>query len=70
MFKFTEKKLKGGNSIIISGDFNIIPEEIDAHAPEEVGMNFEEAASLASDIGFTHTVRFEKRARTEMPFSI
>ena len=35
LFKFTEKKLKGGNSIIISGDFNIIPEEIDAHAPEE-----------------------------------
>ena len=58
---FLEMMISAGLPISISSD---------AHAPEEVGMNFEEAASLASDIGFTHTVRFEKRARTEMPFSI
>ena len=58
---FLELMISAGLPISISSD---------AHAPEEVGMNFEEAASLASDIGFTHTVRFEKRARTEMPFSI
>ena len=42
----------------------------DAHAPEDVGMHFKEAASLISEIGFTHTVRFQNRIRTEMPFSI
>lgn len=42
----------------------------DAHAPEDVGMHFKEAASLISEIGFTHTVRFQNRTRTEMPFSI
>ena len=42
----------------------------DAHAPGNVGMHFKEAASLISEIGFTHTVRFDNRTRTEMPFSI
>jgi exodeoxyribonuclease-3 len=33
--KYLEKKIKKDNSIIISGDFNIIPEEIDVHSPEK-----------------------------------
>lgn len=33
----------------------------DAHAPDEVGMNFEEAVQLASEAGFTECCRFEKR---------
>lgn len=39
----------------------------DAHAPNEVGADFERAAKLALDIGFTHTVRFETRNRTLVP---
>ena len=35
LIKFLEKKFKEGNSIIISGDFNIIPEEIDVYNPEK-----------------------------------
>ena len=31
LIKFIEKKIKDGNSIIISGDFNIITEEIDVY---------------------------------------
>ena len=58
---FLEMMVSAGIPISISSD---------AHSPQEVGMNFKEAASLASDIGFTHTVRFENRTRTEMPFSI
>ena len=33
--KEIEKKLKENNHLIIAGDFNIIPEEIDVHAPEK-----------------------------------
>ncbi len=35
----------------------------DAHAPEEVGLGFEEAVAAAKRAGFTHTLRFEKRQR-------
>ena len=35
LIKFVEEKIKLGSSIIIAGDFNIIPEEIDAYAPEK-----------------------------------
>jgi len=31
LVKFVEKKIKNGEQIILAGDFNIIPEEIDAH---------------------------------------
>ena len=31
LIKFIEKKIKNGNQIILAGDFNIIPEEIDAY---------------------------------------
>ena len=35
LIKFIEKKSKEGNSIILSGDFNIIPEDLDVYAPEK-----------------------------------
>lgn len=35
----------------------------DAHAPEEVGMNFGEAVSLARTVGYTSACRFERRRR-------
>src|SRR5207244_11089942 len=40
----------------------------DAHAPEEVGAGFDAAISLAREIGYRETVRFEKRGRTFAPF--
>src|SRR5439155_3912697 len=36
----------------------------DAHAPEEVGANFDEAVALAKSVGYAETVRFEKRVRS------
>jgi histidinol-phosphatase (PHP family) len=35
----------------------------DAHAPQEVGADFDAAIALARGTGFTHLVRFEKRMR-------
>jgi histidinol-phosphatase (PHP family) len=35
----------------------------DAHAPEEVGMNFVEAYKLARSVGYVETVRFHQRQR-------
>ena len=35
----------------------------DAHAPEEVGMNFAEAISLAREAGYTQSCRFTRRRR-------
>jgi histidinol-phosphatase (PHP family) len=35
----------------------------DAHAPEEVGMNFAEAIALARSVGYAETSRFEQRRR-------
>ena len=39
----------------------------DAHAPEEVGMNFREAIQLARSAGYTHSCRFIQRRREEIP---
>jgi histidinol-phosphatase (PHP family) len=36
----------------------------DAHAPEEVGMNFAEAVHLARSVGYTHCCRFRQRQVT------
>ena len=33
----------------------------DAHAPNEVGMNFAEAIQLTRGVGYTHCLRFVKR---------
>src|SRR5213083_1620190 len=40
----------------------------DAHAPEEVGMNFPEAVELARSAGYTHACRFVQRRREEVKF--
>jgi histidinol-phosphatase (PHP family) len=37
----------------------------DAHAPEEVGLNFAEAVALAKSSGYTHYSRFTQRQREE-----
>lgn len=39
----------------------------DAHLPEEVGMNFAEAIELARDVGYTKTLRFQKRQSRIVP---
>jgi histidinol-phosphatase (PHP family) len=39
----------------------------DAHAPGEVGMNFQEAMQLAQAAGYREQVRFENRRRTAHP---
>ncbi len=35
----------------------------DAHAPDEVGMNFTEAIQLARSVGYTHCCKFTQRRR-------
>ena len=40
----------------------------DAHAPEEVGMNFAEAIALARSVGYTETCRFTRRQHEFVPF--
>jgi len=39
----------------------------DAHAPGQVGMDFEPARALARQAGYTTSLRFESRRRTEQP---
>ena len=39
----------------------------DAHAPGEVGADFDKAVQLANEVGYTETLRFEKRQRRAMP---
>jgi len=40
----------------------------DAHAPEEVGMNFKEAVELARSVGYTHCLRFAQRRAEQVRF--
>jgi histidinol-phosphatase (PHP family) len=40
----------------------------DAHAPEEVGMNFAEAIQLARDVGYQESCRFAQRKRRAVKF--
>jgi len=40
----------------------------DAHAPEEVGMNFAEAIQLARDVGYAEWCRFDQRKATSSRF--
>ena len=40
----------------------------DAHAPEEVGMNFAEAVQLARSVGYRECCRFARRKRELVPF--
>ena len=39
----------------------------DAHAPQEVGRDFDQATALAKSSGFSETVLFHKRQRTSEP---
>ncbi|MEK7316199.1 MAG: histidinol-phosphatase HisJ family protein [Candidatus Eisenbacteria bacterium] len=39
----------------------------DAHAPDEVGMNFGEAVQLARSVGYRESSRFARRRATPMP---
>ncbi len=39
----------------------------DAHAPEQVGMDFDAARALAREAGYTTSLRFQGRHRTEAP---
>lgn len=39
----------------------------DAHAPEEVGADFDKAVTLAREVGYTQTIRLHKRRRRFMP---
>ena len=41
----------------------------DAHAPEEVGMAFPEAISLAKSVGYQKTLRFKNRKREVVALS-
>ena len=40
----------------------------DAHAAEQVGMNFAEAIALARSVGYTHCCRFTRRRREMVKF--
>jgi histidinol-phosphatase (PHP family) len=40
----------------------------DAHAPEEVGMNFKEAVELARSVGYTQCLRFAQRRGDSITF--
>jgi histidinol-phosphatase (PHP family) len=40
----------------------------DAHAPEEVGMNFKEALELARGVGYTSCLSFKQRRADHLKF--
>ena len=40
----------------------------DAHAPEEVGMNFAEAVALARSVGYRESRRYHRRQHESIPF--
>lgn len=57
---FLELASAAGIPLVISSD---------AHTPGDVAANFDEAAALASECGFTRTLRFEKRRRSSVKIS-
>lgn len=56
--EFLELAHAAGIPLVISSD---------AHHPDEVGAEFDRAVALASEVGYTHTARFEQRNRTLVP---
>lgn len=56
--EFLEMAFAAGIPLLINSD---------AHAPEEVGADFDKAATLARAAGYTRTVRFSKHRRTMVP---
>jgi len=55
---FLSAACEAGVHIVISSD---------AHAPGEVGLQFDQALAAARAAGFTHSVRFNQRARSLVP---
>lgn len=53
-----EMAFSGGVPIVINSD---------AHAPEEVGADFDQALKLVRSVGYTTTVRFKGRKREVVP---
>jgi histidinol-phosphatase (PHP family) len=52
----------------IAADYNVpLTFGSDAHAPGEVGMDFERAVALAKSAGYTHWRRFSKRKSEAVP---
>jgi len=41
----------------------------DAHEPGEVGADFDKAHDLAREVGYTETVRLQKRQRRFVPLA-
>jgi len=56
--EFLEMAFAAGIPLLINSD---------AHAPEEVGADFPAAVQLAKEVGYTETLRFEKRIRRFVP---
>lgn len=50
--QFLELAQAAGVNVLINSD---------AHAPNELGAGFAEGVALAREVGFTHTVRFQRR---------
>ncbi len=56
---FLELARSAGISLLINSD---------AHAPGELGADFDKALTLARDVGYTESLRFEKRRPIPTPF--
>ncbi len=56
--EFLQMAFDAGVPIVISSD---------SHAPGEVGIHFDQALALARDVGYRHSLRFEKRQRKVVP---
>lgn len=56
--EFLEMAFQAGVPIVISSD---------AHAPEEVGVQFDQALAMARAVGYTSSLRFRGRQRVEVP---
>lgn len=56
--EFLGMAFSAGIPIVISSD---------AHAPGEVGLQFEQGLQAALEAGYTHSVRFRQRGRTKVP---
>jgi histidinol-phosphatase (PHP family) len=57
-FEFVRMAFEAGLPLLINSD---------AHAPEEVGADFDKATAMAAEAGYTQTVRLEKRRRRFIP---
>lgn len=55
---FLEMAFSAGVPLLINSD---------AHAPNEVGADFDKAVALAREVGYIETLRFEKRRRIRTP---